>query len=259
METLAEQGLGLAAVSNDAQDIIRRFADRKGITYPILADSGSVVIRRYGILNEQIARDAEWFGIPHPGTFILDSEGRVTARYFEEAYQTRMTGRGLALHLDAGAVTRPDSALTLAAEHLEVAVHLSDPVVAPGQEFFVALDVSVPEGVHIYAPGDHSYRVLRLVLEPDTNFVAGEPLYPESTIYHFKPLDERVPVFAGAFRLLQPVVLVASRGLSARAKEPGATLTLKARLEYQACDDTVCYVPESIPVRLTVGLRPLEN
>jgi hypothetical protein len=35
------------------------------------------------------------------------------------------------------------------------------------------------------------------------------------------------------------------------------TLTVKGSLEYQACDDKICYNPESIPLSWTLTLRPL--
>ena len=43
----------------------------------------------------------------------------------------------------------------------------------------------------------------------------------------------------------------------ASVRPPGATLTIKGTLRYQACDDKVCYLPQSIPLSWTVGLRPL--
>jgi hypothetical protein len=53
-------------------------------------------------------------------------------------------------------------------------------------------------------------------------------------------------------------VIEATRDLAARSKEPDATVTLAGTLEYQACDDRVCFIPDSVPVQVTLGLRPLE-
>ena len=36
-------------------------------------------------------------------------------------------------------------------------------------------------------------------------------VYPASTIYHYKPLDERVEVFARPFRLRRDVTLLATQ------------------------------------------------
>ena len=35
------------------------------------------------------------------------------------------------------------------------------------------------------------------------------------------------------------------------------SITLTGTLEYQACDDTICYNPASIPLSWTLSLRPL--
>jgi hypothetical protein len=268
-DAFAKRGLGLAAVSRDPAEITAPFAERKGITYPLLSDAGSAVIRRYGLLNTQVAPDNAHFGIPFPGTFVLDAEGRVADRFFEESYRTRMTGNTLALELGADAGAAPDTWATTArrageawrasSDQLEVTVHPSDPVVAPGQEFTIVLDVVMKPGVHVYAPGGHPYRPIRLTLEPDSLFSGRDAIYPESEDYHFKPLDEHVPVFTGAFRVRKPVAIEASRELAARAREPGAAVTLRGTLEYQACDATVCFLPQSVPFRLTLGLRPLEK
>jgi hypothetical protein len=137
-------------------------------------------------------------------------------------------------------------------------------MVAPGQEFTLTIEVAARPGIHVYAPGDHAYRVIRLVPEPDPDpgpeslFSIRDAMYPESRDYYLEPLEEHAPVFEGSFRILVPVALQASRETALLSLQPGATATLSARLEYQACDDKVCFLPESVPVRLTLGLRPFE-
>lgn len=255
---LAAQGLGLAALSHDPPEITVAFAERKGIDYPLLNDLGSKVIREYGVLNTQLEEDHKWYGIPFPGTLVLDAEGRVTSRVFEESYRTRMTGRTLALQLGAEAGAAPSSAVQSADDHVAVTLYSSDPVVVPSQEFMVAVEVVARPGIHVYAPGEHSYRPVRFVLEPESAFSAGKAIYPASEDYYFEPLDEHTPVFTGSFRVWQPVVLELTRELATEAQEPGATITLEGRFEYQACDDATCFLPVSVPVKLTLGLRPLE-
>jgi hypothetical protein len=110
--------------------------------------------------------------------------------------------------------------------------------------------------MHVYAPGAENYRVVALEIDPQP-FVRLLPLeYSASEIYFFEPLNERVPVYQKPFTLLQEVVPEVSR--EARAAFEGIdTLTLTGSLEYQACDDRVCYNPVSVPLSWTVKLRPL--
>ena len=51
LETLKEQGLGVAAISYDSVEVLSDFAQRRGITFPLLADDDSSVITEFGILN----------------------------------------------------------------------------------------------------------------------------------------------------------------------------------------------------------------
>jgi len=71
--------------------VLAEFASRRGITFPLLSDTGSAVIRQYGLLNTTVATTNTTYGIPFPGTFIVDGKGVVTSRYFERAYQERDT------------------------------------------------------------------------------------------------------------------------------------------------------------------------
>ncbi len=41
----------MAAISYDPPAVLRDFAQRSGITYPLLSDEDSVTITEYGILN----------------------------------------------------------------------------------------------------------------------------------------------------------------------------------------------------------------
>src|SRR5262245_60466543 len=50
-DTLRKDGLGLAGISYDSQEILAAFSQQHGITFPLLSDVGSETIKRYGILN----------------------------------------------------------------------------------------------------------------------------------------------------------------------------------------------------------------
>ena len=100
--TLKRQGLGLVAVSYDSPATLTDFAGRRGITFPMLSDTGSAVIKRYRLLNRQVPEGTPQYGIPYPGTFVLDAHGVVTARYFEEAYQERTTVESILTHIGSG-------------------------------------------------------------------------------------------------------------------------------------------------------------
>jgi hypothetical protein len=131
----------------------------------------------------------------------------------------------------------------------------SDSAIAPGNRFALAVRVTPAPGIHVYAPGAQGYRPVKLQ-------VAGQPYvrilplsYPPSEIYFFKPLNERVPVYRESFTLLQDVVLEVSLE-AAKALEGRKELRLNGSLEYQACDQTKCFNPASVPLSWTLRLTP---
>ena len=55
-----------------------------------MSDVDSEVIRRFGILNDQVSPgDAMLYGIPYPGVFVTDEQGVVVAKFFHDTYKKR--------------------------------------------------------------------------------------------------------------------------------------------------------------------------
>lgn len=274
---LRQKGFGLAAISYDAPEILTTFSRQHGITFPLLSDQGSATIKAFGILNSvpeealgpnkddpSVQRDVQKYvsvvrvnpamvGMAFPGTFMVDRQGRVTSRHFEDFYIERSTLSSVMLRVGAG--TRV-SGSKLSTDQLEATTYPSDSSVAAGNRITLVLDMAPHRGIHVYAPGASNYRVVAVSLEPQP-FVRPIPVkYPPSENYFFKPLNERVPVYQKPFTLLQEVVVEGSPAAQAalRGKE---SLTISGALEYQACDDKVCFTPASVPVSWTLSLRPL--
>ncbi len=278
MKELQDQGLGLAAISYDPPEILAAFSRQRGITFPLLSDTGSATIKRYGILNPVVEmalgpnRDdpavralvqtyvsggnasARMVGMAFPGTFVIDRDGRVTSRFFEDFYVDRSTTSNVLLKLGAGAA--PVAATRFSSAYLDLTTYPSDAAVAAGNRVTLALDITPKPGMHVYAPGATGYRVVHLRLDEQPFVRTYAMAYPPSEIYFFAPLNERVPVYQKRFTLLQEVLIEGTSQAQAalRGKE---TLTLTGTLEYQACDDKVCYNPAEVPLSWTVAVRRL--
>ena len=277
-QEIRKQGLGLAAISYDPPEVLVAFSRQRAITFPLLSDIGSETIKRYGILNavaaeavgpnatdpvvaadvkkyvSQVGASARMVGIPFPGTFILDRDGRVKSRFFEESYIERSTSSSILMRVGAKETAVPGTQLS--AGHLDLKTYPGEAAVAPGNRFSIAFDVTPKPRIHVYAPGASGYRVVGVTITPQP-FVRVLPLeYPKSEIYFFKPLNERVPVYAKPFTLVQELVLEGHPEAQAalRGKD---SVTVTGALDYQACDDKVCFNPTSIPLSWTLSLRPL--
>jgi peroxiredoxin len=253
---LTREGLGVAVVTYDPPAVMADFAARRGITLPLLSDRGSAVIRAYGILNTTVDPSSRNMGIPFPGTFLLDRQGVVTARFFEEAYQERHTVASILLQLGGSGSEVEGRRVTT--DHAEVTTYLSDHTAAPGTIFSLVAEVTPRSGVHVYAPGNHDYRVVSLRVDPQPFLLTHPVEYPASEIYYFAPLDERVPVYTSRFRLLQPLFLSAAPD-ARKALASLSELTITGTLEYQACDDQVCFLPKTVPLSHTIRVQPLDT
>ncbi len=75
------------AISYDSPEILKRFAAKKSIAYPLLSDAGSKTIDAYGIRNKEATGRTS--GIPYPGTFIVGTDGVIRAKLFLEGYKER--------------------------------------------------------------------------------------------------------------------------------------------------------------------------
>ena len=248
----------------------------------MLADVGSATIREYGILNtvaeEALGPDADdpdvladfellvsvtspderFVGIAYPGTFMLDADGVVESRFFEDFYQERNTTSNIMLKLGAGGSSVEGTQISTS--YVEILTYPSDAEIATGERLSLVLELVPQPTMHLYAPGAElqNYRVIDLRIDPQP-LVRILPLeYPESEIYYFEPLDERVPVYQRPFSLLQEVLPESTRDAQAAFREVDE-LTLTGSLDYQACDDRVCYNPVSVPLSWTVAIRPLTS
>lgn len=198
--------------------------------------------------------NSQTYGIPFPGTFLLDPQGVVTARFFEQAYQERSTVASILARL-GDRLEVP--ATKVSSPQLELTSYATDAAVAPGTHFSLVLDVRPGPGIHVYAPGVSGYRPIRLSLEPQPGVILRDALYPPSEIYHFVPLNERVPVYQRPFRVVQDVAIDASPEAQ-KALKSVSSLTLRGRLDYQACDDKICFSPQTVPLTWTVAIQSLD-
>ena len=149
-----------------------------------------------------------------------------------------------------------NAATTISTAHVEIVAKASVETVVPGGRFTLMLDVTPHPGIRVYAPGAAGYKAVALTLEPRPTVRPRPVKYDASEIYFFKDLNERVPVYQKPFTVRQDVVLLAtSQAQSAlRGKD---SLSLSGVLDYQACNDEVCFIPVSVPVSWTVSIGPL--
>lgn len=132
------------------------------------------------------------------------------------------------------------------APHAAVVVSASAASAARGSKVSLYVDVTPNTGVHVYAPGAKDYVPIVVKMDPQSNLTFAELQYPKSETMDFA--GEKVPVYEQAFRLVEDVQI-------GRGAKAGKTLTLTANVKYQACDDRVCFIPATVPVRWTIAVK----
>ena len=244
---IRERGLGLAAISYDSTGILKNFSDRRGIKYPLLSDSGSKIIRSFGILNPTVPAGNMAYGIPNPGTYILDALGVVVAKYFEDDYRERYTAGDILLRKYG---VEPPNHQTFSGKHVQLTVSSSDRSVLGGERVALSIDVDLKPGLHVYAPGVEGYIPIEWTMKPAEAASVLPASFPPSKMLHLAAIDETVPVYQGHFRLTREIQWAPEAKLKPLL-DAGGQLTLEGALRYQACDDRLCYIPETVPVKWT--------
>lgn len=241
-------GLNVVGLSYDSPAVLKNFAERKGIHFPLLSDPESKVITQLGILNEDVPKGSPFFGIPHPGTFIVDKAGRVTAKYFEEDFKQRYTAADILVQR-YGIV--PESRKSeVVGKQLDATLSASNFIVRPGQRVALVLDLQLKPGMHVYAPGVQGYIPIDWKIKESDVAAAHEATFPKPEILFLKAIDERVPVFKDHVRVVRDITFGPDPKVKAAASADG-TFAVEGTLRYQACDDRLCYLPQELPLKWT--------
>jgi hypothetical protein len=250
-----KQGVKLATISYDTEAILKYFADRHKVDYPLLADPDSEIIRAYGVLNQEATGMQK--GYARPGYFFIDPNGIIREKFFEAKYRERLTGKSMVSKLFPE--LSQEVTERVEAPHLQLALEQSDPVGVAGTRITLAAEVMLPPDVHVYAPGAQGYKPVKLVIDPTRQLELKPTVYPPSKILYLPAIKESVPVFEGTFRISQDVKVSTTSEFTGSLGKDGRIVAITGTLEYQACDKTVCYAATSVPVKWQVQVFPLDR
>jgi AhpC/TSA family/Thiol:disulfide interchange protein DsbD, N-terminal len=243
----AQQGLGVAAISYDSPAILKEFAERHKIDFPLVADPDSEIIRMFKVLNAEALGKEK--GMAHPGFFYIDATGVVREKFFGGKETDRLTPSNVVGKLFPELTEEVTE--NVDAPHLKLTLEQSDREVVSGNQVSLLADVQLPPAVHVYAPEVKGYRPIALKLNPVSGVELSPTIYPRPKILYLEAIQEHVPVFEDKFRIAQDVK-VTGPPTSERSIE------ITGELSYQACDDKVCYPPSSVPVTWTLRILPID-
>jgi hypothetical protein len=229
--------------------VLARFASAHQITFPMLSDKGSAVIRRYGILNTNIPSTHTFYGIPFPGEYLVAPDGRVADKVFLPDFQDRATASEVLLK-DFG-IGAGDDVVEVKSDETTARIRLSDSSAFSGQQLAVAASFAIKPGWHIYGqPLPKGY--VPTAISFDNAMVAQQSFeFPKPTPIKFVALGETLPAYTGDFKAIGKVLL--------REKLPAGEHKLAGELKFQECNDQICKMPQTVRFEIPLAIQPINE
>jgi hypothetical protein len=161
-----------------------------------------------------------------------------------------VSAAGFSCVLASGAVGQSLAPKPPAAQHISVEPGSSAAAVPPGAALTLFAEVTPAAGVHVYAEGAKAFDFIpvSLVLTPNASISVGKPRFPPAQPSPPGAVDEKVPIYTKAFRISQPITVRST-------VKRGDVLTISGAVNYQACDDRLCYPPSSVPVHWALSVK----
>ena len=83
----------MVGISYDSVEVLKGFADKQKISFPLLSDPESQTIIAYSLKNKEMVGKKfgkiDVDGVPYPGTLLVDRDGIVRAKLFVDGYKER--------------------------------------------------------------------------------------------------------------------------------------------------------------------------
>jgi hypothetical protein len=240
-------GVALYALSYDWPDVLARFAEGHGTTYPLLGDPGSENLQRLGLVDHKIAEHQAEFGIelrPHhagvayPAIFVLDSDGVIRDKHLQRNYRVRQNGRALLeLALGRPAEQEGEEAPIPAGQPVRLAVRPDRPYYRPFQINRLHVELTIAPGFHVYGrPIPPGYSPLTIAVAAPAGIELGELDLPLAHgPFRVDGLDEEFSVYDGR--------VSATLSLLFGLPRESGQVTVTVEVSYQACSASTCLPP----------------
>jgi len=186
-------------------------------------------------------------GVPYPGLFVLDEDGTVAEKRFEQSYRHRPTAAQWAEDF-AGVPVH--AAISDAAEGpgLRARAWLDTATYRPFQLLRLRLAFETADGLHVYgAPTPDGYTPLTVAIAPIEGLAARPAILPAPHWFRVDGLDEDFVVHEGRFDAELPFSIDGNPG----------EVTLTVEVGYQACSAVACLPPTDLRLELPLAGRDL--
>jgi hypothetical protein len=157
------------------------------------------------------------------------------------------------------------SAFALAAEEhviennqIKVTFSANDATLTPGHKTTLVIEIEPRPKIHLYAPGAKGYLAVDWQMDQSKAWNALPTVFPTSHMLNLPAINETVPVFSDRIRLVRDLTLGPEADLQS-ALGTDRVLAVAGSLQYQACDDKLCYFPKTIPITWNFKVAQAES
>ena len=92
-KSIEAAGVKVVGISYDSVDVLKGFAEKQNIAFPLLSDPDSQTILAYSLKNKEMVGKKygkiDLDGVPYPGTLLVDKDGVIRAKLFVDGYRER--------------------------------------------------------------------------------------------------------------------------------------------------------------------------
>ena len=252
-------------MSYDSEKQLRTFADEYDVRYDLLSDVDSAVIREFGILNTLISEDdteqaagRSFFGVPFPGVYVTDEHGVVTDKFFHRHYATRESAGAIRDSALGEILARHAApAIELGTDQVTISAFLSDASMKFETQSTIYVRFELKDGLHMYGRPIPEGFIASAVTIPETpGLRVGAAHYPPTHSREFPELGVTLSVYEGVVDVAVPVTPNAELFNWTNPEKPDQ-LEVPVSVLFQVCSETICYVPRTEELLLTVPIEPL--
>ena len=133
-------------------------------------------------------------------------------------------------------------------QHIDVIASVSAETVAKGGAVTLWAEVMPKANIHVYATEKYGFTPVSLVFGAQPRLTFGTVKYPTPEAGISPGTDILIPMYTKPFRLTQTVTL------SPSAKS-GDLITISGAVNYEACNDRLCFPATSLPVTWVVTVK----
>ena len=235
------------------------------MTYDLLSDVDSAVIREFGILNTLISPDdpeqgagRSYYGLPFPGVYVTDEQGVVSDKFFHRYYGTRESAGAIRDSAIGDILARHETpAAELGTDQVKISAFLSDGSMGFEIQSTLYVRFELNEGLHMYGrPLPDGYIASEVTIPDTPGLRVGPAEYPPTQSKEFPQLGVTLNVYEGVVDVAIPITPNVDVYHRSNPDRPDV-VDVPVSILFQVCSETICYTPRTEELSLELPFEPL--